>query len=92
MDLIKFQFSGFFRVWVLAIFRDQVFFGFRFGKIAKTHRVFEFASLQKSSMWVLAFSRQYNRFRETPCVNQSFGTCMIDIDTFEYVILRYVHC
>ena len=42
MDLIEFQFSDFFRVPVLAIFRDRVFFGFGFGKVAKTRGVFEF--------------------------------------------------
>ena len=42
LDLIEFQFSGFFRVRVLAIFIDQDFFELEFGKISKTRRVFEF--------------------------------------------------
>ena len=49
LDLIEFQFSGFFRVGVLAIFRDQVFFGFGFRKIAKTHRGFKFGWTRSSS-------------------------------------------
>ena len=42
LNLVEFQFSGFFRVRVLAIFKVQVFFGFGFEKIAKTRRVFKF--------------------------------------------------
>ena len=42
LDLIEFQFSDFFRVRVLAIFKDQFFSGSGLGKTAKTRQGFDF--------------------------------------------------
>ena len=48
LDLIEFQFSDFFRVRVLAIFKDQFFSGSGLGKTAKTRQGFDFGQTQSS--------------------------------------------